>query len=214
MRNDLADVTIIMDRSGSMISCQIEAENGINRLIEEQQQQDGECNFTLAQFDERYAVVYDGVPIKDVQPIKLRPCGMTALADAIGKTINTIGDRLSKIDEKNRPSVVMVVIVTDGQENASREFKVPQVRDMIKHQEEKYNWQFVFLGANAEAFAEGARLGVSCSSSCSYAPRKYGAAMGIVSNKMSALRGQVIVNGEVDKFEFTDDDRVKMSEDD
>ncbi len=209
MNPNLTDLTIIMDRSGSMQDCRQEAENGINRLIEEQKQEKGDCNFTLVQFDDLYNVLYDGVPIADVDKVQLEPRGMTALLDAVGKTLNTVGSRLASLDEDNRPGLVMVVIVTDGQENASREFRLEQIREMITHQQEKYNWQFTFLGANQNAFAAGHQLGISATQSASYTPCKYASAMGVVSNKMSSLRAAT-ANSQDCSFAYSDDDREEM----
>ncbi len=210
MRKELADITVIMDRSGSMYICQAEAQNGLNRLVNEQKEQAGECNFTLVQFDDQYDVVYDGVPVGDVQDIKLSPRGMTALNDAVGKTINTVGDRLSKMQEEDRPGLVMVVIVTDGQENASQEFKVDQIRDMIKHQQEKYGWQFVFLGANQDAFTEANKIGIAACHTANYSSRRTMQTMNLMSDKMSTLRA-ASMSGQQANFEYSDEERDEIA---
>jgi uncharacterized protein YegL len=204
MNKNLTDLTIIMDRSGSMFTCQQEAENGLNHLIEEQQKETGDCNFTLVRFDNEYDIVYDGVPIKDVQHVKLDPRGMTALNDAVGKTINTIGERLSKMNEEDRPGLVMVVIVTDGGENASQEFTSDMVKRMIETQQNQYQWKFTFLGANQDAFAESAKLGINPQFAANYDVGKSMDTMCIVSRKMSDMRfahsiGQPVSHAYTDK---------------
>lgn len=209
MNSDLVDITIIMDRSGSMISCAQEAENGLNRLIEEQKAQPGDCNFTFIQFDDQYEVVCDGIPIKDAPKIELMPRGMTALNDAVGKTINTIGARLSAMPEDERPGLVMVVIVTDGHENASHEFNTAAVKALITQQQDKYNWQFTFLGANQDAFDTAANYNISVQSSANYSTDKAANVMGLLSNKMSMSRSAVAC-GQSMNFEYTDDERKEM----
>jgi uncharacterized protein YegL len=114
-------------------------------------------------FDHEYIVTYDGRPVKEVPALDARtyvPRGTTALLDAIGRTINTIGDRLDKMPEAERPSKVIVSILTDGLENASQEFSRQQVFEMIKRQREVYSWEFIFLGANQDAIHAVTQIGV------------------------------------------------------
>lgn len=209
MNQNLTDLTIIMDRSGSMMSCQQEAENGLNRLIEEQQKEAGDCNFTLVQFDDQYDVVYDGVPIKDVKHVALEPRGMTALNDAVGKTINAIGARLSAMNEKDRPGLVMVVIVTDGGENASQEFTSAMVKVMIETQQHQYQWKFTFLGANQDAFEESAKLGIDPKFAANYSTSKSANTMSMLSRKMSDARCASMCGQSV-SHEYTDEDRKEI----
>lgn len=209
MNNRLSDITVVVDRSGSMMTCANEAENGLNRLIDEQKEQEGECNFTLVQFDDQYEVVHDGISIQQVSRIKLEPRGMTALCDAVGKTINTIGSRLTNTSEEERPSLIMVVIVTDGQENASQEFKTCQVRDMIKHQEEKYGWKFVFLGANQDAFAEAQKYGINASCAANYSAHKTVETLTVLSGKMSDARHASMCGQQVN-IDYTDKEREEI----
>ena len=122
MRTDLTDITMVIDRSGSMQSIRSDAEGGINSFIEQQKQEPGEANVTLVQFDADYEFVHSGVPIRQVPAFKLVPRGSTALLDAVGRAINETGARLAAMDEVQRPGLVVFVIVTDGEENSSREF--------------------------------------------------------------------------------------------
>ncbi len=112
------------------------------------------------------------VPISEVPPLDAttyRPRGNTALLDAVGRTVNDLGERLAKMEESERPSKVVVVIQTDGEENASTEFKTRKtIFDMITHQQSKYAWEFIFLGANQDAICVGGALGVPMLSSMSY----------------------------------------------
>ncbi len=168
MRKDLTDITLIVDRSGSMITRREDAEGGINAFIKDQTEADGEAVLTLIQFDSDYECVHNGVKIEDVPPYLLRPRGCTALYDALGKAINQTGERLSKLSESERPGNVVVVVVTDGQENASKEFSQEKVRELTGHQQEKYNWHFTYLGADASTFASSRSLGISAASTIQY----------------------------------------------
>jgi Mg-chelatase subunit ChlD len=137
MRNDLTDITFIIDRSGSMMSCQTDAEGGVNSFIKEQIQQPGECLFTMVEFDHEYNFVHKGLPINQVPSYKLVPRGQTALLDAVGQAISETGERLAAMPEEQRPGLVVFVILTDGQENCSREFNKVQIKEMITHQSKK-----------------------------------------------------------------------------
>ena len=143
-----------------MKDMELEARNGFNAFLESQQKLPGEARLTLVLFDHEYIVAHDGVPIKDVPSLDEHtyvPRGTTALLDAIGRTINTIGERLDKAPEPERPGKVIVAILTDGLENASQEFKRKQIFKMIKHQREVYSWEFIFLGARQDAIQTGAQ---------------------------------------------------------
>ena len=172
MNKNLTDITVVLDRSGSMTSCREEAENGLNRFIKEQQKAQGYAYFTLVKFDDKYEVEYNGVNIQEVEKCTLEPRGMTALLDAVGKSINETGERLSKMEEDKRPGLVVFVIVTDGAENSSHGFTKSQIKEMIEKQQSEFSWQFTFLGANHDAFAEAASLGISKNCTMTYSPNK------------------------------------------
>ena len=146
MNKDLTDLVIVSDRSGSMGSSREDSEGAINHFIKDQQGEEGECNVTLVEFDNEYDVLYDGVSVEDVGEYQLVPRGMTALYDAVGTAITTVGERLAKTPEADRPSLVTVVISTDGLNNASKEYSHSQIVKMIKTQREEFSWQFIFLG--------------------------------------------------------------------
>ena len=141
-----------------------EAIGGFNGFLESQQKLPGDARFTLVLFDHEYIVKYDERPIKDVPPLDEHtyvPRGTTALLDAIGRTIKTIGERLDKTPEPERTGKVIVAILNDGLENASQEFKPKQIRSMIEHQREKYAWEFIYLGANQDAIMVGETMGIA-----------------------------------------------------
>jgi len=210
MNKELTEIVLVVDRSGSMGSCAEEAQNGINQLIEEQKGVEGKANFTLVQFDNEYEFVHEGVSIKDVPDFTLKPRGMTALLDAVGRSITETGTRLENMDEKDRPALVTFVIVTDGAENASQEFKLKTVQDMIKEQQEKYNWQFTFLGANADAFAGGVNLGIKSPGLALYASDKSDIAFSCSSANLTRQRGAVLCGAEVTN-EYTAEELKSMA---
>jgi uncharacterized protein YegL len=135
---------------------------GFNAFLEEHKSADGEAWITVVQFDNRYELNYNLAKIEDVQPLcgdTYIPRGSTALLDAIGKTIVDVGSQLKGMPEETRPSKVLVTVFTDGAENASQEFTQRAIKDMIKHQEEKYAWDFAFLGADQGAILMAKDIG-------------------------------------------------------
>lgn len=160
---DLTEIVCVIDRSGSMRTMCAEAIGGFNHFLEEQKRLPGKAQLTLVQFDHLYEVMHASKPISDVPPLNPStyvPCGTTALLDAVGRTVDDVGTRLSGLPEAQRPSKIIILIITDGYENASHDYSAQRVREMITHQRETYSWEFVFLGANVDAFAEAAKLGI------------------------------------------------------
>lgn len=150
---DLTDITVVLDRSGSMGMVKKDTIGGFNTFLAEQQAQKGRCIFSLMQFDTEYEDIYQGADIASVKPLDettFVPRGMTALNDAIGRTIQQAAQR---DDGKRR---ILFVIVTDGGENSSVEFKdTAKVKALIKQYDAKQNWDFVYIGANQDAFTVG-----------------------------------------------------------
>lgn len=169
MKSNYTHIGFIMDRSGSMQTLAIEASNAFNEFIREQREVDGEATLTFVDFDNTYRVLNDFTHLDDVEEYVLQPGGTTALLDAIGRTINSIGERLSGMPEEERPEKVLIAIMTDGYENASQEFTREQIREMIERQENDYNWVFMYLGANQDAFAVAQSFGISMNNAMNYA---------------------------------------------
>lgn len=161
MKQKLQIVSII-DMSGSMQALKYECIGAFNTFIEEQKKLDGKAEVTLVLFDERYIIpeAFDKVKLKKTPELTdevYKPTGMTSLYDAIGKTINKFKDYKD----------VILLIQTDGEENASKEFTQSAVQQMIKEQEAK-GWDVNFLGANIDAKRVGSSLGVAVSKSIQY----------------------------------------------
>lgn len=204
------DITLVVDRSGSMASIREDAQGGINTFIKDQAAQPGKCTLTLVHFDHEYEVVHDGKPINEVTEYGLTPRGSTALLDAVGRAINTTGARLAAMKEEDRPGLVSVVIVTDGQENASQEFTKARIKEMITHQQDVYKWQFTFLGADQDAFAEASSMGILAAGVACYDKNKSISAYSNTSAKMSRMRKMSMSGQEVDNS-FTSEERDQMA---
>jgi hypothetical protein len=210
MKSDLTDITLVMDRSGSMVAIREDAEGGVNSFIKEQARTPGEAVLTLVQFDTEYEFVHKGIPIQQASEYKLVPRGMTALLDAIGRAINETGARLEKMEERDRPGLVIFVVMTDGQENSSREFTRAQIREMIERQQSRFQWHFTFLGANQDAFTEAGGMGIHAAGIANFANAKFAQAYGCTSSKIDRMRSQRRAGQEVCN-EFTDEERQRMS---
>lgn len=169
MKQGYTDITVLIDRSGSMIGSESDVIGGFNTLIEKQKEVDGQCTVSLIQFDTKYEVNYIAKDVNDVPALEYYPRGGTALVDALGRTINETGRRLQKLPESDRPEQVIFVVQTDGEENSSREFNSEQVREMVEHQQGKYDWDFMFFGADIDAFDVAGGLGFSRANTIQFA---------------------------------------------
>jgi uncharacterized protein YegL len=164
MKQGLTEIIMIVDKSGSMQAKLTDTIGAFNAFLDKQKKEPGEAKVTLTLFDTTYNLAYNGVPLADVQPFNMNnyvPAGMTALLDAMGKTIDEVGARLDKTSEAERPEKIIVVILTDGEENSSVEYKHEQVMQKVEHQKAAYNWEFVFLGASKVALDHARGLGVT-----------------------------------------------------
>ena len=199
MKDNLTKIVFILDRSGSMQHLTSDTIGGFNGFIEQQKKEDGEALLTTVLFDDRYEVLHDNVPLEAVKPLTDKEYfarGMTALLDAVGKTINTVGGQLSAMQECDRPSKVIFVITTDGMENASREFTHAKIKEMIEHQTNVYSWQFLFLGANIDASAAAESIGIKADFATNYNADSAGTGRmyATVSRSVGSFRHSGIVN--------------------
>lgn len=206
MKAGKVELLIITDRSGSMATIKNDMELGLKTFLEKQKGEPGECRITHYEFDTAIDKTLEDVDIHKVYSIAINPRGATALFDAVGQAVNEVGARLAKTKEKDRPESVIVLVITDGEENASNEFSGEQIQKLIKHQEEKYSWKFIYLGANQDAFANGKKYGFAGGSSISYATTTRGIfnSMDILSSGISCLRSKEVSNQD---FSFSDEQR-------
>jgi len=161
MNNQLTDLTLILDRSGSMESVREALEESLGSLLLKQSQEPGKLLVSLVRFDDVVESVFVAIDAASVRPIKIHPRNSTALLDAIGSTIDATGLRLAALPQIDRPACVIVVVITDGMENSSKTFKWTDVQQRIRHQSDQYQWQFIFLGANIDAIATAGQLGIN-----------------------------------------------------
>ena len=152
----------IIDRSGSMADIRDDMESGLQAFIDRQllDVDPAKRTVTLHQFDTQHDLVYDYEPLENAKGYKLNPRGGTALLDACGTAIKQLGVKLKHMPESERPGYVMVLIVTDGEENSSHTYSRSDIKEMIQHQTDTYNWKFSYLGANQDAFAEAGSIGI------------------------------------------------------
>lgn len=197
-------IAIVLDRSGSMQSVKTDTEGGLKAFLAEQADAPGDTTVSLYQFDTEYEPVYENKALADVPDFTLAPRGGTALLDAVGRTITAVGAQLAAEPEGERPAEVVVVILTDGEENSSREFTGTTVKKMINEQQDVYGWKFVFLGADQDAFAAAGGMGIRAATTLSYASAH-------TTDSMSAA-GRMVARGTASGlYAFTDDERDQTS---
>ena len=204
------EIVVVLDKSGSMESIIHPTVEGFNTFVKEQKAAEGEAFLTLIQFDDRYEVDYKSTPINDVKDLiayeTYKPRALTALYDAIGKTINEL--------ETDRD--VVFVIITDGDENASKEFKGDAIKKMIETKEGENKWKFVYMGANQDAIKTGESFGMRSANSVTYAADSEHVKVAYmnVSNNISKFRSSKMDFMKTVSFDgLTDVDMEKLSND-
>jgi hypothetical protein len=170
MKNNLTEIIFVLDRSGSMSGLESDTIGGYNGFLEKQKKLKGDVLITTVLFDDKYEMLYNGVAIEKatINNEQYFVRGMTALLDAVGKTILDVGTRLSHTAKDERPEKVIFIITTDGMENASREFSHAKVKELITHQQEKYSWEFLFFGANIDSVQTAEHIGISAMDAMNY----------------------------------------------
>ena len=171
MKKGLTELVFIIDRSGSMSGLEADTIGGFNGLIDKQKAEPGEAYVSTVLFSSDSKVVHDRVPLQQVAPMTRRdycPMGCTALLDAVGGAIHHIGNIHKYARREDVPEHTLVVITTDGMENASRRRSLEEVRRMIERQKSRYGWEFIFLGANIDAVATAADMGIGADRAAQY----------------------------------------------
>jgi len=212
------ELIIILDRSGSMESIRLDMIGGFNNFIKEQLKIPTECKVSFYQFDThepRVEMVYEQRDLKQVFPLTKEtfvPRGGTPLYEAVAVVVKKVGERLAQTSEDQRPEKVLVVIITDGEENSSQGWTAEQVKQIIEHQEEKYKWEFVYLGANQDAWLVGGNLGFKSSSCLAYVATKGGtdAMWSSLSDKTAKYRCSSDVTRGIDFDDKDKDAQVKQ----
>lgn len=166
MKDNFIHVVFVIDTSGSMSDSVKSVEDGYKETVQEQRKnKEGSCSVSLFTFGSTVTEHYVGKDINDpvIDQFKYYTEGCTAMNDGIGTAIDKVGNWLDSMKEEEKPSQVMVVIMTDGGENASREYSLDKVKDMIKHQEEKYSWKFIYIGSDLKDKRGSSALGIKTS---------------------------------------------------
>ena len=174
MKAGYTHIVLLIDRSGSMGSIKNDMEGGIKTYIDQQKLEEGICTITGVQFDTEYEILFTRKPIQEVEGLTITPRGRTALVDSMVRLINEVGVDLASLDESERPERVLFVTITDGEENASKEFNSMQLAEKIKEQEDTYKWNFVYIGANQDAFGQARQFGGRYTNSMNYVANKKG----------------------------------------
>jgi hypothetical protein len=211
-RPDLTHLYFLLDRSGSMQSIKSDIEGGFAAFVEAQRVGRGECLASLSQFDDTYEVVYTDRPVADVPPLDLQPRGMTALHDAMGRLITEAGTKLAALPEGQRPGTVVVAIMTDGLENASKEWQAPAIRALVEQQTTRFAWTFMYMGADQDAVEVGASLGIAREHSVTYGRSKSRDAMGAASAKIGKLRAARLTAPAAPMEAFTEAERASLAD--
>ena len=165
MRREYTHITVILDRTGSMECIRDDTIGGFNTFLKQQKQEPGRATMTLVQFDTQdpYEVIHKFKPLKDIPDLTREtfvPRAATPLLDAMGQGVNDLEDTLAYLPRDRRPTGIVMVIVTDGEENSSREFSKDQIAKMVKEKQDKAGWQFVFLSADLAAINDAIAIGV------------------------------------------------------
>jgi hypothetical protein len=172
------EIICVLDRSGSMQSIQDDAIGGFNAFIASQRRQPEPALVTLELFDDRHERIYEAMPIDEIDLLDRStfvPRGSTALLDAIGRALANAYVRINDLDPEDRPSGVIVAILTDGEENSSREFSYPEIAELIAKRRRKDGWEFVYLAANQDAIASAAKLAISKDDAFAFTATRSGA---------------------------------------
>lgn len=193
MKKDLTELAFILDKSGSMAGLESDTIGGFNSMLQKQKALRGECRITTVLFDNRYELLHDRIDIRAVSPLTEREYyvgGSTALLDAIGRTVSKLAGVQKNTAEEYRAEKVMFVIITDGAENASREYSPEKVKAMIEHEKQRYGWEFVFLGANIDAVETASHFGISADRALDYVPDAQGTELNfqMMSEAVSSFR--------------------------
>jgi uncharacterized protein YegL len=177
MQKGLTELVFILDKSGSMSGLETDTIGGYNSMLAKQQAAGGECRITTVLFDNNTELLHDRIDMNAVCPITEQDYfvgGTTALLDAIGRTIHKIGSAQRHTSDEYRAEKVMFVIITDGEENSSREYTSDKIKAQIEHQKTKYGWEFIFLGANIDAVQTAGRFGIRADRAFDYVPDSAG----------------------------------------
>lgn len=170
MKNNYTHVSILIDRSGSMASIRKSVMSGLEEFINDQKTLDGDCTLSIVAFNHTKEYISSFVDLKtyEFDPNQYQPSGTTALVDSMYEFIKETGQHLAKMSEDERPSKVVFLVITDGEENASKQFTNEQLKELVIEHTDIWKWNFTYIGANQDSFAVSKTLGISTSSTINY----------------------------------------------
>lgn len=177
IKNGITEMVFIIDKSGSMAGMEEDTVGGFNAMIEKQKKLDGKCYVSTVLFSNRSSVLHDRMDIQKIEPLTEREyCvgGGTALLDAIGGAIHHIGNVHKYARNEDVPEHTIFVITTDGMENASCEYDSERIKQMIRRQEERYGWEFLFVAANIDAVETARNIGIRRERAANYKQTREG----------------------------------------
>jgi uncharacterized protein YegL len=208
MSKKKVEISVVLDRSGSMSSIVNQTISGYNEFMHGQKTVDADIKVSLVQFDHEYEVKYEAIPIVEVPELDHKtyvPRGMTALLDAIGRTIKNTKQRHANMDKDERPDKVIFVIITDGHENSSVQYRRGEIFEEINYLEKMMNWEFVYLGANQDAIGEAASFGITREKAMTFDADELGA-VNMFQSLSKSIKHSLSHNRD---FAFAEEDRKK-----
>lgn len=205
MKKGHTGIILIVDKSGSMYGTETDTIGSINKFIEDQKALEGTAEFGIVQFND-FVDELNIINLKDAKNLTSETYvtgGCTALNDAIGKVVTEYGNILNNRHEEDKPENIIICITTDGYENSSKEYTKEKIKEIINHQQDVYNWKFLFFGANIDSFDEGQKIGISRNVTSNWVVSPVGtqALYNTASYTVSCLRGgQPIENINVEEI--------------
>lgn len=199
MKKSLTELIFILDKSGSMEGLEKDTIGGFNSMLAKQKDVEGECRITTVLFDNDYKLIHDRIDIGALSPMTEKDYyvgGSTALLDAMGRSIHKIINVQKQSGPDYRANKVLFVIITDGEENSSREYNATMIRKLVERQKKDYGWEFIFLGANIDAIATASHFGIGADRAVDYISDSRGTDLNykVMSEAVSAFRTCGVVN--------------------
>lgn len=211
-RADLTDIIFVLDRSSSMHCIREATIRSFNQFLQTQKEATGVAVMTLIQFSYESEILFEGLPIEQVPDLDQHNYVLhrgTALLDAMGQAMIQRGQALAALPEAERPGTVLFVTLTDGYEHSSQQFDIPRIHAMVTRQQEVYNWQFLFLGANQDSIHTASSLGIGASQALTYDSTDPGicSLLNLLGEKLSVMRAQIAEGKPCSPVEFNATDR-------
>lgn len=199
MKNNITELIFVIDQSGSMSGLEDDTIGGFNSMLEKQRKEEGVCHISTVFFDNSSDVIHNRRNISTVEPLTRKdytPGGSTALLDALGDAINHTAKVQKMLAEDERAGNVVFVIITDGEENSSCRYSSRKVKQMISREQEKYGWEFIFLGANIDAVETASHYGIKANRASNFCCDSAGVGLNFycVSEAVSELRGKSCIS--------------------